>query len=287
MEFFVGDALAAGADLFIAGGSFDQSNHARVAAAAARAAGIRSLIVARPGGRHPGPQGNGLLTRLLADEFLVLDELADAPADRLAEVAVRARAFERLAEDRRGRGDRPYVVTGTTIPLGAMGYVAGGLELVDQLADAGIERPTVAITSAGATQAGSRDRQPRPRRAVPAPGPGLCADERRGPGVGRRDRRRGRRAARHRSRARGLVNRQRRRRGGAGLWRAHRRERDALRLAAHLEGIFLDPVYTATGLAGLIRLARSGRISPTDTVVFIHTGGLPAMFAYSAEILGG
>src|SRR4051794_11149308 len=112
MEFFIGDALAQGADLFIAGGSVDQSNHARVAAASARAAGIRSLIVAKPGGRHPGPQGNALLTRLLADEFVVLDELADAPVHRLAEVAFRARVFEGLAASRRDRGDRPYVVTG-------------------------------------------------------------------------------------------------------------------------------------------------------------------------------
>jgi len=154
MEFFLGDALAAGADLFIAGGSVDQSNHARVAAAGARAAGIRSLIVARPGGTHPGPQGNGLLTRFLADEFVILDELADAPRHRLAEVAFRADVFERLSAERRRRGDRPYVLTGTSIPLGAMGYVAGGLELADQLAAAGIERPIVAVTSAGATQAG-------------------------------------------------------------------------------------------------------------------------------------
>ena len=63
-------------------------------------------------------------------------------------------------------------------------------------------------------------------------------------------------------------------------------KRDALRLAAHLEGLLLDPVYTATGLAGLIRLARAGRIAASDTVVFVHTGGLPALFAYGGEVLG-
>jgi 1-aminocyclopropane-1-carboxylate deaminase/D-cysteine desulfhydrase-like pyridoxal-dependent ACC family enzyme len=286
MEFFIGDALAAGADLFIAGGSVDQSNHARVAAAAARAAGIRSLIVARPGGRHPGPQGNGLLTRLLADEFLVLDELADAPADRLAEVAVRARAFERLAEDRRGRGDRPYVVTGTTIPLGAMGYVSGGLELVDQLADAGIVRPIVAVTSAGATQAGLEivnrvlGEPFRLQGLAYAPtngeGPAWVAEIVAGAAALL-----GMDLA---PEASSIANDDAA--AGPAYGVLTDEKRDALRLAARLEGILLDPVYTATGLAGLIRLARSGRIAPTDTVVFIHTGGLPALFAYSAEILG-
>ena len=57
MEFFIGDAKAAGADLLIAGGQVDQSNHARVAAAAARAAGLRALILARPGGTSSGRAG--------------------------------------------------------------------------------------------------------------------------------------------------------------------------------------------------------------------------------------
>src|SRR5262245_4966721 len=106
MEFFLGEARAGGADLLIAGGSVDQSNHARVAAAPARAAGMRSLIVARPGGTHPGAQGNGLLTRMLADEFVELEALASAPTDRLAEVAYRSEVFSALAAERRARGDR-------------------------------------------------------------------------------------------------------------------------------------------------------------------------------------
>jgi 1-aminocyclopropane-1-carboxylate deaminase/D-cysteine desulfhydrase-like pyridoxal-dependent ACC family enzyme len=60
---------------------------------------------------------------------------------------------------------------------------------------------------------------------------------------------------------------------------------EAMRLAARLEGLLLDPVYTGKAMAGLIDHARGGRLGQDDTVVFIHTGGLPAIFAFKEEIL--
>jgi len=59
---------------------------------------------------------------------------------------------------------------------------------------------------------------------------------------------------------------------------------DAIRLVAQTEGIFLDPVYTGKAMAGLIDLIKKGRFKRTDTIVFIHTGGIPALFAYHKEI---
>ncbi len=55
---------------------------------------------------------------------------------------------------------------------------------------------------------------------------------------------------------------------------------DAVRLVAQTEGIFLDPIYTGRAMAGLIDSIRKGRFTSTDTVVFIHTGGTAALFAY-------
>lgn len=55
---------------------------------------------------------------------------------------------------------------------------------------------------------------------------------------------------------------------------------EAIGLVARLEGIALDPVYTGKGMAGLIGLARAGRFSPRDVVIWIHTGGAPGLFAY-------
>jgi len=63
-------------------------------------------------------------------------------------------------------------------------------------------------------------------------------------------------------------------------------EREAIQLAARHEGIVLDPVYTGRAMAGLIDLVRRGEFSADETIVFWHTGGTPALFAYAEELLG-
>ena len=55
--------------------------------------------------------------------------------------------------------------------------------------------------------------------------------------------------------------------------------REALDLAARTEGVLLDPVYTGKGMAGLVAAVRDGRIDGTRPTVFLHTGGLPALFS--------
>jgi len=286
MEFFLGAALAEAADTVIAGGSFDQSNHARVTAAAARAAGMRSIIVARPGGTHPGAQGNGLLTRLLATEFRVLDELADVPGDRLAEVANRVGVFERIAAEQAALGHRPYVISGTSVPLGVLGYVAGTLELVGQLTSLGIERPVVAVTSAGATQAGIELANRLLGEPVRVAGLSYLPTGGQGPTW----------VATLSTGASVLLGQliavdpgtvwNDDRVAGPGYGQLSDARREAMRLAIETESLLLDPVYTATGMAGLIALVRAGELGPDDTVVFIHTGGLPAMFAYAMDLIG-
>jgi L-cysteate sulfo-lyase len=59
---------------------------------------------------------------------------------------------------------------------------------------------------------------------------------------------------------------------------------EALRLAGRLEGLALDPVYSAKGLAGLIALIRQGRWRKDEDVIFLHTGGVPALFAYQSAL---
>ena len=60
---------------------------------------------------------------------------------------------------------------------------------------------------------------------------------------------------------------------------------DALKLVAKTEGIFLDPVYTAKAMAGLIDHIQQGKLGRDDTVIFLHTGGTPALFAYQEELV--
>lgn len=59
---------------------------------------------------------------------------------------------------------------------------------------------------------------------------------------------------------------------------------EALHLLARTEGVFLDPVYTSKGVSGMIDQIKQGVIGPNDTVIYIHTGGLPINFAYSHEL---
>lgn len=61
---------------------------------------------------------------------------------------------------------------------------------------------------------------------------------------------------------------------------------EAIRLLARTEGIFLDPVYTGKAMAGLIDLVQQGQIGRDETVVFLHTGGAPGLFAHGSELSG-
>ena len=61
--------------------------------------------------------------------------------------------------------------------------------------------------------------------------------------------------------------------------------RAALRLLAQTEGVFLDPVYSSKAMAGLIDHVKTGRLTRDDTVIFLHTGGTPALFAYAHDVL--
>ena len=59
---------------------------------------------------------------------------------------------------------------------------------------------------------------------------------------------------------------------------------EAIRLAGRLEALALDPVYSGKGLAGLIALIRAGRWRKDEDVIFLHTGGAPALFAYQSAL---
>lgn len=57
---------------------------------------------------------------------------------------------------------------------------------------------------------------------------------------------------------------------------------EAVEMLARMEGILLDPVYTGKAMAGMIGQIRSGKIGPEERVVFLHTGGMPALFQYQS-----
>ncbi len=62
---------------------------------------------------------------------------------------------------------------------------------------------------------------------------------------------------------------------------------EAVQLLARTEAILLDPVYTGKAMAGLIDLVRKGYFKKNENVLFVHTGGSPALFAYTDVTLKG
>jgi 1-aminocyclopropane-1-carboxylate deaminase/D-cysteine desulfhydrase-like pyridoxal-dependent ACC family enzyme len=280
MEFFVGDALAQGADVFIAGGNYAQSNHARIASAAARVAGLEPVIVVRPGGTAGCSGGNALLVRLLCDDVRVSTELSDVPRDRLAEVAARHRVFDQIVEEYRARGRKPYCLYGSSIPLGVMGYVAATIELQRQFDEAGIAPDWIVVTSLGSTQAGIE----LGARILGLPWR-VC-----GMAYMPMDGRGNRPVAQLVNEAAKLlgvdvsvavgdvVNRDEW--SGPEYAMASAESREAMRLAATTEALILDPHYSAKGMAGLFAAIRAGEFGAGQTIVFIHTGGQTSLFTY-------
>jgi L-cysteate sulfo-lyase len=265
LEYLVAEAAAAGADVLVTLGG-PQSNHCRITAAAARAAGMDAYLVFSG---HPvnEVQGNLVLDQLFGATWSFA---GDQPAaERMSEVA----------ENLRRAGRRPYVIPlGGSNGLGALGYVRCAFELASQLADRG-DRPRYMICAAAScgTLSGLTL--------------GLALAESRARAVG---------VSILRSipdrvaRTSELIAESCDRLGveppdvapmiwegyvGAGYGMATALSRRALETAARTEGLVLDPVYTAKAFGGLIGEIEAGRVNHEDLVVFVHTGGTPALFA--------
>jgi len=288
MEYFTGDASAKGANVLIGGGGYAQSNHARTCAAAARALGMKPVIVVRPQTDEIGLvgdefTGNALLTHLLCDDVRVAPALQHATRDRLAEVEARREIFEEIAQEYRARGDVPYVIAGTSTGLGVIGYVAAALELQEQLDRENVKPDYVVVTSLGVTQAGLElgarllglEWQVVGFAYMPAASSGATT-------VARLVRE----GATLLGTAmeldpRDIVNIDEW--AGPSYGVPSRGSAKVIRTVARLEAIMLDPVYTAKGIFGLVTSIERGMFTSKHTLVFVHTGGQPALFTYARE----
>jgi D-cysteine desulfhydrase family pyridoxal phosphate-dependent enzyme len=279
LEFLIADARRRGATSVITTGAV-QSNHARLTAAAARAAGLGITLVLTAREPSPARQGNYLLDRIFGATIHLIPA---GPDPRMAVAPDEEDRVREVVDDERRRGGQPYVIpVGGSSGVGALGYASGTLELVEQLADAGLS-PSELYYASGSrgTQAGlelgARLVSPTYRlRGIAVSG-------------GEPDKRV--RAARIAGEAAALL-------GvdvaiqpdelstdqgyvGEGYGIATPGGREAIRLLAERDGVLLDPTYTAKAMAALIADVRAGRVAPDDTVVFLHTGGAPALFAHA------
>ena len=280
LEFLIGDAQRQGATTVVTTGAV-QSNHARMTAAAARVAGLGVTLVLTTREPDPPCQGNYLLDRMFGARI----HLIDAGPDPALAVAPDEEARVREVVDAlRAEGERPYVIpVGGSSGVGALGYVAGTRELVEQLAAMAVA-PTRLYYASGSrgTQAGLELGS----RLFPAPYR-LC-----GIAVSGGEEEKRSRAARVATEAAALlgstvtvaaaelVTSQQHIGEGYGIPTPEGLE--AIRLLAVGDGILLDPTYTAKAMAALIADVRCGAIDPAETIVFLHTGGVPALFAHAA-----
>ena len=274
MEFLIAEALEAKADVLITTGGH-QSNHARMVAAVARHFDMESVLVLK----GPVPetwQGNLLLNRLLQAkfDFIPHEDYFQVIDERIAAQAEQATA----------RGKVPYIIPlGGATPLSTLGYANAVREMDQQFRDLGVKPPDYIVTAVGSggTQAGL---EVGVRRWWP---------DTRVIGIS---------VSREKEFFFDCISRIAS--AGAELleWPYKITDKDllvedgfvgpgygmpseggvaAIMQLAKMESVFLDPVYTGKAMDGLINLVQRGAIEQGKSVLFLHTGGQPSIFAFA------
>jgi len=275
LEYIMGDALAKGADTVITAGAI-QSNHCRQTAGAAASLGLECHLVL--GGEEPEqPQGNLLLDKVYGCHIHWAGENRkgeDIPV---------------LVAQLKAEGKKPYVIPyGGSNELGAVAFIEAYKELNAQREALKVDFSHIIFaSSSGATHAGlmlgnkmlethsqivginidkgEMDKVPFDEHIVSlanstaqliAADYQFTADDL-------------------------LLNSDY---VGDGYGVIGELEKEAIALTAQNEGILLDPVYTGRAMGGLIDMIRTGQIKATDNVLFWHTGGAPALFAYADDL---
>ncbi|HHO56748.1 MAG TPA: D-cysteine desulfhydrase [Trueperaceae bacterium] len=274
LEFLVADAIAQGADTLITVGAV-QSNHCRLTLAAAVKEGLKCQLVLEervPNSYQKDASGNNFLFHLLGVEKIAVFE---SGTDLTAEM-------QKLADNLAKQGRKAYLIPGGgSNKLGSLGYVSCAEEILQQTFELGLKLDNIVCSSgSGGTHSGLLT--------------GLIGNNANISltGISTRAKSKPQIAKIHK-----LANEV------ADLLELSTdiKEKDiivyddyvgdgyslptdsmieAVKLFAQLEGVLLDPVYTGKTAAGLIDLVRKGHFSKDDNVLFIHTGGSPALYAY-------
>jgi D-cysteine desulfhydrase family pyridoxal phosphate-dependent enzyme len=287
LEFIIADALMKKSDVFITSGGI-QSNWCRQTAAAARAFGIKPILVLFKRPEAPaGYDGNLLLDFILDADIRIIEPKEDEEINT-------GEIISRIAEDERKKGHNPYIspVGGSRAggsmmePLGAISYTKAFLEIYRDAKKKRIRISHIVLaTGSGGTQAGLIV-------GAKALGSGI---EIVGISVSREK-------ASVKKNVSAIANDTAEALGlkmtfspeevvvfdeylGEGYGILNQEIADAIRLVAKKEGIILDPVYTGKAMVGLLDLIKKGYFTKGDGVVFLHTGGTPALFVYKEKLL--
>ncbi|MCL2702536.1 MAG: D-cysteine desulfhydrase [Defluviitaleaceae bacterium] len=279
LEFLMADALAKGADTIITCGAV-QSNHCRLTLAASVKENLKCHLVLEqrvPGSYDRRASGNNFLYNLMDAENV---RVVDGGSNMMGEMTS-------LADELKAQGRKPYIIPGGgSNEIGALGYVSCAKELMWQLHDMGLDIDYIVCTSGSAgTHAGlvtglmgenagipvigiSISRKAEPQRELvynlcrktsdllglkipPSMDDVIVFDEYVGPGYSRP--------------TEGMVS--------------------AVRLLATTEAVLLDPVYTGKTMDGLMDLVRKNYFAEARNILFLHTGGSPALYAYMNDFV--
>ncbi|MBT1063483.1 D-cysteine desulfhydrase family protein [Bowmanella sp. Y26] len=271
LEYILFDAIEQGADCIITAGAI-QSNHCRQTAAAAAKLGLECHLVL--GGEAPEKcNGNLLLDNLLGAHIHWAGE------NRKGE------GIPALIAELKAKGKTPYMVPyGGSNLLGALGYANAVLELVKQSESRFTH--VVFASASGGTHAGilagarlvGLDSQILGIRIDKADTPELLFADK----VLNLANETAEALALEPFNAKDVLLNEDYLGGGYAV--IGDAERQAIDLLAKTEGVLVDPVYTGRAMAGLLDLIQKGYFSADDKVLFWHTGGAPALFAYANEL---
>ncbi len=274
LEFVVGEAVSRGADTLLTCGAI-QSNHCKASLACAIREGLECHLVLKesiPGTYDPRAGGNNLLYHLLGAASIKIVE-ADADMDE---------ELRKLSIQLEKKGRKPYTIpVGASSPLGSLGYVCGARELLQQADAAGFSIDNIIVPSgSGGTHAGLLAGIQEAREDLRVTGINvLCG------------------SLEQEKKVRSLAEQTLKLLEssftglscpvicladyvGEGYTIPTHAMVDAVTTAARTEALILDPVYSGKAMAGMIDLIRKGVLRRGENVIFLHTGGLPALFEY-------
>lgn len=277
LEFLMADALSKGADTVITCGAV-QSNHCRLTLAAAVKEGLRCQLVLEqrvPGSYDRYASGNNFLFHLLGVEAV---HVVEGGSDMMAEM-------QRVADELREQGRKPYIIPGGgSNEIGALGYVACAQEMLQQLFEMELSIDHIIVTSGSTgTHAGVLTGIIGQNAHIPVTGIGI-------------NRRKSPQTEAVYALCTALASKLELRQApakedvivfddyiGEGYSRPTKEMIEAVKLVARTEAILLDPVYTGKAMAGMIDLIKKGYFGDAKNILFLHTGGSPALYAYTKE----
>jgi D-cysteine desulfhydrase family pyridoxal phosphate-dependent enzyme len=276
LEFLIADALRRGATDVITAGAV-QSNHCRATVAACVLHDLQTTVVLDTEDPDQSPQGN-----------LLLDRLMGAHVDFVPPGTDKTVRMQQIADEIRGCGRNPYVIpVGGSNAIGTVGYLTMTQELAVQTREIEVLPQWIYFASGSrGTQAGivlgarvfGLDAQ---SRGVRISGQTVESDER---------------ALRIANEAAAIIGSEVRITPddivsidgylGPGYAVPTESGDSAIGLLAKAEAIFLDPVYTGKAMGALIDHIRRGVVGSDETVIFVHTGGTPSIFAHAERLAG-